>query len=165
MRITILIYIFLTISVLIYCSTSTNEEVFECNSENNSINVIFKYGFGARNILNTFDCTFQKGVYLEPPATTHLTLTLNELDSIYALMQSVNFFNYPDTFFVVGDWYNPYSTYVFYVEVETLQKNLFWEDRVWNNSPPKADSLRVLINFIINIIESKEEYKSLPEPG
>jgi len=125
--------------------------------------MIFKYGVGSGNVLNTFDCTYQKDLIQDPPVTIHLSLTINELDSIYALMQSINFFSYPDTFFVVGDWQWPHPTYVFYVETDTLQKDLYWRDNVWNNSSPKADSLRILINFIIDVIKSKEEYQQCPE--
>ena len=57
----------------------------------------------------------------------------------------------------------PYSTYFFRVTYGTKSKELLWHDKI-TNSDEKADKLKELITLIRNIIESKEEYKILPEP-
>jgi hypothetical protein len=56
----------------------------------------------------------------------------------------------------------PYEKYYFKVEKGSLVKDLRWEDEILNPDV-KADKLRELITLIINIIESKPEYKALPE--
>ena len=78
-------------------------------------------------------------------------------------MIQVNFFSYPDTFKYPGDIMRPFSTYKFFVETDTIQKNLYWEDEI-HTPNQDADKLRDLINFIIDIIESKQEYQELPTP-
>jgi len=165
-----LIYILVALSVFTYCNKSYDpiEEAFKCNSENNPINLIFKYGVTAKNILNTFDCTYQKDMILDPPVITNLKLTEEELDSIFVIMQSIEFFKYPDTFYI--DVQNdtigvitPSSKYYFFVENDSIWKELFWNDSIINPDA-SAEKLRYLNNYIIDIIKSKEEYKVLPEP-
>ena len=83
---------------------------------------------------------------MDPPTTTSLKLTINEIDSIYNKMKQINFFNYPDILYVhvTGDtisMINPYSTYYFYVESDEMKKELFWSDSVLN-ADQDADKLR-----------------------
>lgn len=133
-------------------------------------NFIFKYSVTARNVLDTFQGTFTKDMVLDPPITIELTLSDAEMDSIYQKMVEIDFFSYPNEFEVdvsgselIGT-VTPYSTYYFDVEYPSGTKELKWEDEI-TNPDEKADKLRELINLIRNIVESKEEYKNLPEPG
>jgi len=171
-----ILFILSTILLFPFCKKSFNsleidntlETDNKCKSELNKINLIFKYGVNEKNILNTFGCTYTKDMVLDPSITTSLHLESEELDSIYQKIQQIDFFNYPDTFYVkitgdvVGE-ITPFPTFDFYVEVDTIEKRLYWENKITNPNQ-KADELREVIRLIIKIIESKKEYQQLPEP-
>ncbi len=132
-------------------------------------NLIFKYGIGAKNILDTFEGTCTKDMVADPSISTELTLTDEEKDSVYQKMLEIDFFNYPDNFSVsvppgepVGI-VTPYASYYFKVEYNSQAKELHWGDEI-TNPDEKAGRLRELIALIRSIVESKEEYKKLPEP-
>ena len=166
----ILLLTILSVSAFCSCSKSYDpvDGASECNSEDNPINFVFRYGVTANNILNTFDCTYQKDMVLDPPLTTDLALTRDELDSISAEMRSIGFFTYPDTFAIdpqsdtIG-FVTPSLKYYFLVETDSIHKELYWDDSICNPDT-SADKLRQLNDHIITIITSKEEYQLLPEP-
>jgi len=132
-------------------------------------NMIFKYGVGANNVLDTFKGTYTRDMVLDPSITIELTLTEAEKENIYQKMLEIDFFNYPDKFSVSvppGEStgiITPHSSYYFKVEYDSQTKELWWADQIINPDE-KADRLRELIMFIRGIIESREEYKELPEP-
>jgi hypothetical protein len=122
---------------------------------------------GAKNILNTFDCTYEKDMVSDPSITIYLHLSPEELDSIHLKMQQIDFFNYPDIFRInVTNEFEgivtPFSTYYFYIQTENLVKELYWEDKIINPDH-KAEQLRELIHLILKIIHSEKEYQQLPE--
>lgn len=137
-------------------------------SESN-LNLIFKYGVGAKNELNTFNGTYTKDMILDPSITANLSLSNDELDRIYRKMIEIKLFDYPDSFSVsvppgeATGVVTPYSSYYFKVEYDSKVKELWWDDNI-TNEDEKAERLRELIRLIIDIIESKEEYKKLPSP-
>lgn len=148
------------------------EETPKINVKSN-FNFIFKYGVDARNMLNTFEKTYRKDMIVDPFITVELSLPNEELDSIYQKMIEIDFFNYPDTFsiYLPGKGYGihtPYYSYYFKVECDSIIKELWWEDKIEyydkKLKDEKAKKLKELIKYIINIIESKEEYKKLPKP-
>jgi hypothetical protein len=99
----------------------------------------------------------------------HLALKKIEIDSIYYLMQNINFFSYPDTFTIhhepedtVGT-ITPSMKYYFHVASDSIEKELYWDDSIILENI-EADNLRSLNKYIIDIIKSKDVYKKLPEP-
>lgn len=132
-------------------------------------NLIFKYGVGARNVLDTFQGTFTKDMIIDPPISVDLCLSEAEMNSIYQKMVEIDFFNYPDSFsiYVPPDTpiaiVTPYASYYFKVEYNSQIKELWWEDEIVQEDE-KADKLRELIKLIMDIVESKEEYQKLPKP-
>ena len=132
-------------------------------------NLIFRYGVDAKNILDTFQGTYSKDMVRDPNIMIYLSLSEEEMDQIYDKMLEIDFFNYPDEFSVsvspsgITGLVTPYDTYYFKVEYNSQIKELRWKDKIMNPDE-RADKLRELIKLIINIIESKEEYKKLPEP-
>ena len=132
-------------------------------------NLIFKYGVGAKNELNTSDGTYTKDMVQDPSITVNLSLSEEELASIYQKMMDIDFFDYPDSFSIVpppGESrgiVTPYNSYYFKVQHDSGIKELWWEDEIVYEDM-KADKLRELIKLILDIIESKEEYRQLPEP-
>jgi hypothetical protein len=133
-----------------------------------NFNFIFKYGVTGRTTLDTYQGTYTKDMVMDPDITIELTLSQEEMDSIYQKMVEIDFFKYPDEFSVSvpeGERkaeVTPYSTYFFQVTYGEKTKELLWHDKIMNPDE-KADKLKGLINIIINIIESKEEYKALPK--
>ena len=141
-----------------------------CNpTPSSDFNMVFKYGVGAKNKLDTFNGTFTRDMVVEPSITIELSISKQELDRIYNKMVEIDFFNYPDEFSVPIDpdgkviIVTPYNSYYFKVEYDSKVKELWWEDEIHNENMD-ADKLRELIQLIKDIIESKEEYKQLPEP-
>lgn len=135
-----------------------------------NFNLIFKYGVGARNELNTFKGTYTKDMVSDPSITVNIYLSEEELHKIYQKMIEIDFFDYPDRFSVsvppgasVGI-VTPYGSYYFKVEYDSEIKELWWEDEIINEDE-KANKLRELIQLVRDIIESKEEYQKLPEPS
>ena len=132
-------------------------------------NLIFKYGVGAKNELNTFEGTHTRDMIMDPSITVDLSLSKEELDSIYQKMEAIDFFEYPDRFSVPIPpdgrviMVTPYYSYYFKVKYDSKIKELWWEDEIKNENM-EADKLRELIKLIRDIIESKEEYKQLPPP-
>jgi hypothetical protein len=139
-----------------------------CEPQKNSLNLIFKVAIGAWNVLDTFECTFTKDMVLDPSITICFALSPAELDSIRARMNQIDFFNYPDTFRInipdsLAQWITPSIAYYYYVETDTIRKELFWHDYIINPDED-ADKLRELGHFIMQLVMSKDEYKRLPEP-
>ena len=133
-----------------------------------NLNLIFKYGVGARNELNTFNSTYTRDMVMDPPITVNLSLSEEDLDIIYEKMLEIDFFDYPEEFSVStsgGSFgiMTPYSSYYFRVEYDSGIKELRWKDEI-SYPDENADRLRELIQLIRDIIEAKEEYKNLPEP-
>ena len=133
--------------------------------------VIFQYGVGAKNELNTFEGTYTKDMVSEPSITVPLSLTEEELSRIYQKMVEIDFFDYPEEFSLtvapgesVG-LVTPHMSYNFRVEYDSGIKEVWWDAEIINiNENEKADKLRELIKLITDIIEAKEEYQRLPEP-
>ena len=91
-----MIRLFLSSFLFILSCQRSFEPVTEegnCYSAVNRINLIFKYGITARNVLNTFSCTYTKDLVLDPPITTCLKLTIADIDLICDKMNQINFFN------------------------------------------------------------------------
>jgi len=121
--------------------------------------------------MNKFEGTYTKDMIMDPSITVELSVTEEELDRIYQKMVEIDFFDYPDRFAVSvppGESFGmvtPYSSYYFKVEYGSEIKELWWENEIINiNENEKADRLRELIKLITDIVESREEYKQLPEP-
>lgn len=154
--------IFVTAICLLFTSIGCNPPAHD------NFGLIFKYGVTAGNVLNTFEGTYTKDMVIDPPIRVSLSLTEEELDTIYQKMLEIDFFNYPDEFSVtpteglVGI-VTPHTSYYFKVIYDSKVKELWWDDEI-TNPDTKADKLRELIELIKGIIHSKEEYKKLPEP-
>ena len=139
-------------------------------TQEGDFNFIFKYGVTAKNEIDTFHDKFTKDMINDPSITVNLSLTEEEMDSIYQKMVEIDFFNYPVEFKVAvpaGEQtrlVTPYSTYYFTVEKGGTVKVLRWEDEI-KNPDVKADKLKELIHLIRDIIELKPEYQVLPEPS
>ena len=135
-----------------------------------SFNFILRYGVTAKNVIDTYQGKFTKDMIEDPPITIDLRLTEEEMDRIYQKMVEIDFFNYPDRFMVnvpsgqPTHVVTPFNAYQFTVERDSQIKRLDWDDSIMNPDE-KANKLRELIDLIKGIIESRDEYKQLPEPS
>jgi hypothetical protein len=137
--------------------------------------LIFKYGYAAQNNLNTFTRTFSIESDSGQSQRVTLTLSKEELDSIFHKMQSIRFFDLPDTFAVtVISTYrqvSPHLSYYFgvrYAGNGALNlKELWWADGLFPNEDhidERAAELRELISLIRAMVESKPEFRHMIKP-
>ncbi len=88
----------------------------------NNFSLVFKYGVGARNVLDTAQGTYTKDMIEDPPITIELKLTRDDLDRILAKMNDIDFWSYPKVleYEVPADglalMVTPYSSYDFKVQ-------------------------------------------------
>lgn len=124
-------------------------------------NLLFQYGVYEGNILDTFSNTYTKDMVMDPPITLGLKLTDEEKRKIYDKIIEIDFFNYPDEFdYPVSI---PPSSYSIYVDYYSKTKCCHWGYSS-PDSDPRVGKLNELARLIRDIIESKKEYKRLPQP-
>ena len=125
---------------------------------------VLAFGFGARNVLDTFAGTFTKDLIEDPPATTELRLSPEELARLYRRMAEIKIEDYPRDFRppYTGEGYGSgYSTYRLRLRADGRELAISWED-MNSSTAPEATALRQLFRDIRLMIEAREEYKKLP---
>ena len=127
--------------------------------------LVFAYGVGAKNVLDTARGTFTKDMIAASPVTVTMKLSAEELTRITRMMDRIDFFSYPRSYTTRGQggWMEPHPSYRFVVTTADGTKVVEWEDAVFNGDR-KAAGLRKLARLIEAIITAKPEYKRLPEP-
>jgi hypothetical protein len=126
------------------------------------INFIFKYGVHEQNILNTFDKTFTKDMIVDKNITTKLELSTSDLQNISKMITELNLFNIkPNIVSNTGVIMTSTPCFGYYLktDIDSVQKEISWNDC---NAEIK-DEYKKFTDYVIKIIESKEEYKKLPE--
>ena len=117
------------------------------------LSLVFKYGVGAKNVLDTAKGTFTKDMIVDPARKVALRLTAEELDRISAKMDEIDFWSYPDVlrFETPADgvvtMVTPYTSYYFRAERGGTVKELRWDDQNVDQAVP-ATRLRGLIALI-----------------
>ena len=125
-----------------------------------TLNFIFRYGVGAKNELNTFSQTFTKDMIMDSPVTVSLKLTDKEITDVYKKINDLELFDIKERATEINTRVTPCSSYYLKVQSSYPQKGL-----AWDNCRGKIDKkFQQFTDYIIKIIESKEEYKSLPTP-
>ncbi|MBU0561238.1 MAG: hypothetical protein KJ799_04950 [Bacteroidetes bacterium] len=134
--------------------------------ENQFVQIFFKYGI--KNELNTFENTYQKDLFLDGVIKIKFWLTADEQNKILEKAYSVNYFSMPDTF-KVSPWDSIYiytspdsSEQILRIKYQDKEKTTIWTYPLVENMSQFKDLLE-LQQFIISIIESKPEYKKLPD--
>jgi len=81
--------------------------------ENRRFNLLFRYGVGARNELNTFNNTYTKDLIVDGTRTIRLVLSQGDFDIIESTLLEAGIFTYPDTFNVQHGgtvaWQDPFD--------------------------------------------------------
>lgn len=122
-------------------------------------NFIFKYGVGAINELNTFNQTYTKDMAMDPPITIQFKLTESERMGIYEKINSLHLFDEDGGRIGEGTVMVPCSSYYLKVNINSVQKELSWGcDR------KTTDKLQQFTDYVISVIQAREEYKKLPAP-
>jgi len=127
-------------------------------------NFIFNFGVGAKNQLDTFKGQFAKDMVEpgEPPATTALRLTEDEMNIIYSEMKKINILSYPNNFTPKGtEECTPVFTSAIKIVVNGVEKNIHWEN-LQGSDTKTAIQLKAFFNKIFEMIINKEEFKKLP---
>jgi len=123
-------------------------------------NLIFRYGVGAKNELNTVNQTYTKDMVMDPPITVDLKLTDSELAGVYKKMSDLKVFEINEASTEKNVMVTPCSGYYFKAQIGFLIKELSWDGCRGKIN----DKLQQFTDYIIKIIEAKEEYKKLPDP-
>ncbi|MEW9673907.1 hypothetical protein [Ammoniphilus sp. 3BR4] len=127
---------------------------------------LVKYGVGNKNILNTFEDTFTKDMVVDPAITINLKLSQEEMKTIYDEMRRINILDYPTRFDPESNIIEtPHQSYYLKIQISGEQKEIYWEQGI-SSGEDEAIKLKELIDWYIRdeIIQSRPEYKKLPEP-
>jgi len=128
--------------------------------------LVFAYGVGARNVLDTTRGTFTKDMIMASPITIPMELGAGDMARISAKMDEIGFFSYPTVFGVTvadgGGEITPFATYRFAAQTSSGAKVVEWADKVPSDDE-RARALRSLARLIEGIIVAQPEYGKLPE--
>jgi hypothetical protein len=123
-------------------------------------NFIFRYGVGAKNELNTFSQTYTKDMVMDPPVTVGFKLTDDEIAGVNKKMNDLKVFGINEASTEKNVMVTPCSNYYFKAQIGFFVKELSWDGCHGKIN----DELQQFTDYIIKIIEAKEEYKKLPSP-
>lgn len=123
--------------------------------------VHFHYHF--RNELNTFDKTYQKDLVMDGVTSTEFWFTTEEQGELLAQAEIQHFYQFPDTIKSEAGVTNDPDPGRQFLRI----KHEEWDHTVsWYYPLPEdhgyVPDLRALRDFLIELIESKPAYKSLP---
>ena len=125
-----------------------------------TVNFVFKYGVGAINELNTISQTYTKDMVIDPPVTVKMVLTDTEKVTVWNrlyLLKLAQEAEKPKGQTINADR-SSCSNYYLHMWIDSTQKSVAWD----NCQDQLEAGLQEFTDFIINLIESKEEYKELP---
>jgi hypothetical protein len=129
------------------------------------INIIFRYGVGAKNELDTFNGKYTRDMVIGPSITVNISLLNAEKERILQKMIENNFFDYPERFLQRQDRFvTPSIDYFLKVEYDSKIKEVSWDDNSLFENKNIENGLQEITRSILEIIESKDEYKTLPTP-
>ncbi|MCH7964011.1 MAG: hypothetical protein IH852_08740 [Bacteroidetes bacterium] len=154
--------LFVLLFSVLFLSSCQNSLI---KTDNGNVQVYFKYGH--KNVLDTFENTYQKDMILDGVIKIRFFLTPEELNQILEKANSINYFSLPDTFKYVPvngitkiTDPNP-GEQILRIKYQQKDKRTIWTYPL-NDNFPEVKDLMELKDFIISIIISKPEYKKLP---
>ena len=131
-------------------------------SPQGDFNLVFKYGVGAKNELNTFRGTYTKDMVIDPSITIRLTLSKQELSQIYQKMVEIEFFSLPESFPDRPNYHvTPSTDYYLKVENASRTKEVGWNTNSQLDSNVE-EGLYELVELIRSFVEQKPQYRLLP---
>jgi hypothetical protein len=131
------------------------------NSERNPLNLVFKFGVGGLNELDTFHGTFTKDLCIDGTVTARMILSEAELKEIQLKLIEFDFFSCPETFPLSEHMMLPSSSYYLEVQNGTTLKEVSWSDNsiIDGSTATKLDQIAA---FLTDLIYQKPEYTRLP---
>jgi hypothetical protein len=134
-------------------------------NSSSDFNLVFKYGIGGKNVLDTFENKFTKDMIAAPSITVDFKLTPAEMESIRQKINELDLLNKESK---VGDMnvgMTPCSNYYLKLQDGAVAKEIAWGREVsWDNCSGEISiAYGQFSDFMINLIESKKEFKDLPE--
>jgi len=127
-------------------------------SYSEDFNFVFSYGVMKKNVLDTGNNTYTKDLVIDGVRTTELKLTEQEKKDIFSHMSEIGLFQYPEE--VEGVYVEPEHGYEFTITINGKVMNINWIG-IFNESQQSLE-FKSLVDKIINMIQSKDEYKLLP---
>jgi hypothetical protein len=134
------------------------------DSSRNAVNIVFKFGTGARNELDTFQGTFTKDLCIDGTVTTRMVLSEAELEQVRQKIVEAEFFSCPETFPLKETLTAPDYSYYMMVQDGNNTKEVTWSNNseIDSSTQNKLDNLT---DFLINLISEKPECQRLPQPN
>jgi hypothetical protein len=130
-----------------------------------SFNFMVRFGYGEvnKNEINTFQGTVTKDLIMNGTASAKITLTVEEMRSIYEKMREINIMGKKELVPAkISCEATPYSVDSWEIHVNGETNQFSWSDQ-YCDPTSDAKQLLELRNFIQQIVAEKEEYKKLPE--
>lgn len=141
------------VCIALFLSACSNSE------EDNNFNFIFKYGVMYKNELDTFKDTYTKDLVIDGERTTTLKLSREDRQRIYECMQEIDIRDYRGV--QQGLFFMPQSGFQFEIQMKEEKISIDWIGGF--REDPKDQNFKRLVTLIQEIIESKDEYRDLPE--
>lgn len=143
---------------------SSNEEGRNLPEEMpEDFNFILKYGYEARDILNTYENTYTKNMIMNDDETIEMVLSDEEMKAIYDKMKATDILNSAENAseFQCVD---PHEENILHLTLDGEVYQREWITSYCNDTPDKK--LKDFTEFLHReIIMIKEEYNDLPEPS
>ena len=102
------------------------------------------------------------------PATVQIPLTENELNTIYAAAAAIHFTDYPAKYVATNTGKMPLQVFIQYTLTIVDSGNshsVTWAQGITADQTQQSLNLDGLYRAIMNVIQSKPEYKTLPDRG
>ena len=123
---------------------------------------IVEFGVLKKNVFNTYEETVTKDLITDGTATTNLTFTAEEMESIYQEMKNVNIIETKNLVPVTNCAQEPFSEDEWEITIngEVITHVISGQYCETTNDAKQLIELR---NYIFSLVKNKEEYKKLPE--
>jgi hypothetical protein len=148
--------------------SNTNTEAANLNANKTNVNqtvtsdfnIVFRYGVGAKNELNTVDKTYTKDMVTSPSVTVPFELTSDEMNDIRQRIDEDQLFDSNISNINNGPamMVSPCQSYYLQVIDKDIKIETNWDNCEGLMTAQEKD----FSDFIINIIENHPEYKKLP---
>ncbi|NOU78068.1 hypothetical protein GC101_04160 [Paenibacillus sp. LMG 31459] len=162
----------LLLAVLLLNGCSTDKEAERAAGQNvmpqempGDFDFLVRYGYGeaTKNEINTYQDIVVKDLIMNGTASANVTLTGDEMRSIYDQMKEINIMG---TLELVPARQScavtPYQEDSWQITVDGVTRDLSWSGETCELTDD-AGQLLELRNFIADIVAGKEAYKELPE--
>jgi archaellum component FlaF (FlaF/FlaG flagellin family) len=123
---------------------------------------IVEFGVLKKNVFNTYEDTVTKDLITDGTATTNLTFTTEEMESIYQEMKDVNITEMKNLVPETNCGQQPFSEDEWKITIngEVITHAVSGRYCETTNDAKQLIELR---NYVFSLVKNKEEYKKLPE--